>query len=340
MAHYFESGFFVREQAWHGLGTVLQNAPTTREAIVAAGLDWTVDTVPAMAQVDNDFLPIEDSRAVIRTIHQPDGSVRTEPLTTVGTVFEPLQNVDAFRFFDPILAEGNCTLEAAGSLKGGRHVWILARINDRPISVGSKADDIVCPYLLLSNAHDGTRNVTVAFTPIRVVCWNALSTANRMADKHTASTRKVRHTRKANVRLSDIRETIDLARRDFSSKALVWHELSKFALPDSNYARARIVQDYARLVFGNPAKIKEAQDKGEPLPEVRAEPHIWSLLETGPGAESAGRTAFGLYMAATHYADHEAGRTADSRLSSVWFGQGEDVRDRAEAEALKLVGVS
>ena len=40
MAHHFESGMFVREPAWYGLGTVLDEPPTVSEAIVEAGLDW------------------------------------------------------------------------------------------------------------------------------------------------------------------------------------------------------------------------------------------------------------------------------------------------------------
>jgi hypothetical protein len=43
MAHEFESGFFVKESAWHGLGKVVSEAPKSgAEAARLAGLDWTV----------------------------------------------------------------------------------------------------------------------------------------------------------------------------------------------------------------------------------------------------------------------------------------------------------
>ena len=38
MSHEFESGFLVQEPAWHRLGKVLENPPTTERAIVEAGL--------------------------------------------------------------------------------------------------------------------------------------------------------------------------------------------------------------------------------------------------------------------------------------------------------------
>ena len=62
MSHHFESGFFVRDKAWHGLGRVLENAPTdTAEAIHAAGLDWKVETQPVYAENNNYALDGGDS---------------------------------------------------------------------------------------------------------------------------------------------------------------------------------------------------------------------------------------------------------------------------------------
>lgn len=349
MAHYFESGFFVREKAWHGLGTVLQDAPTnTQEGIRLAGLDWQVELQPVFAHLsdgspqDGNTLPCPDAQAMVRHIHQRDGSVASDVLGVVGKRYEPLQNTDAFRWFDPLLADRDCVLEAAGSVKGGRHVWILARIGDTAAQVGRRNDDIAVPYLLLSNSHDGTRAVTVSFTPIRVVCWNTLSAAHRAADAAGSSARKVRHTKSAANTLHGIRETINLASRDFSAKALLWREMAKtdLARPQSPQL-ANIVQTYARLVFNPASVVDKARKSGTvaELPEVRAEKHLWQLLHKGPGAESAGITPFGLYMAATHYSDHVNGHNASTRLASTWFGAGVQTRERAETEALALAGM-
>lgn len=359
MAHYFESGFFVREAAWHGLGTVLQNAPNTREAIRLAGLDWQVNLAPVFAgpsvQAPNDdrkplhvrgedLITCHDARAMVRSIHLPNGDVRDDVLGIVGDRYTPLQNTDAFRWFDPLVADGDCSLEAAGSVKEGRNVWILAKINTKPLQVGRNPQDVAAAYLLLSNSHDGTRAVTVAFTPIRVVCWNTLSAANRAADadKEGASSRKVRHTRSAQNTLAGIRETINLESRNFAAKALLWRELSKADLaPRGTQQLARIVQGFTRAVFNPTETVEKARKEGRmsELPEVRAEPHIWELLHNGPGADSAGASPFGLYMAATHYSDHQNGHNANTRLASTWFGAGTKVRERAELAAMQLAGI-
>jgi phage/plasmid-like protein (TIGR03299 family) len=358
MAHFWESGFVVREQAWHGLATVLDKAPTTAEALRQSQLDWHVNLTPVFAMPGmapelaekngiaaaplSDALYCDDARAMVREIHQRDGTLRSDVLGMVGTRYCPLQNTDAFRWFDPLCADGSVELESAGSVKGGRHVWILARIATKPLQVGRKPEDVATPYLLLSNSHDGSRAVTVAFTPIRVVCWNTLSAANRQADKRGASSRKVRHTQAAANTLAGVRETISLEARNFEAKALLWRELAKtdVARPYSQEL-ARQVSRFARIVFGSPATVAKHKAEGTlaELPEVRAESHLWELVHKGPGADSAGVSPFGLYMAATHYSDHFNGHTAETRLASTWFGAGAQVRERAEVEALELAGM-
>ena len=324
MAHYFESGFFVRSRAWHGLGTVVQDAPTTADALRLAELDWPVETVPAFADIDGEHIPAPDARHVIRRRN----GFAPDILGTVGSRFEPLQNRDAFRWFDPLIGDGDMTLEAAGSVRDGRNVWILARVaNVDDVQVGRNAADIVSPYLLLSNAHDGSRAVTVTFTPIRVVCWNTLSAAHSRADSKGSGAVRIRHTASLTANLAALRDRIDIEARNFESKALVWNELAAADVTSSAAA-----ERYVRTVFGKP-------DENGDLPPVRAERHVAELFLDGPGADSAGRTWFGLYMAATHYIDHLRGRNESSRLASSWFGDGAELRAKAERVAVELAGV-
>ena len=37
-----ETMFYVREKPWHGLGTRVEEAPTSADALIYAGLDWEV----------------------------------------------------------------------------------------------------------------------------------------------------------------------------------------------------------------------------------------------------------------------------------------------------------
>lgn len=325
MSHEFESGFFVRKQAWHSLGTVLEDAPTdTREAIMAAGLDWTVETQPVYAERVNadgvERLDCNQHRALVRS---SDGSI----LSIMGDGYTPLQNVDAFKFFEPFLHEGDASLEAAGSLKEGKVVWVLAKMNggDAEVSKGDK----VLPYLLLSNSHNGSSAVRVAFTAIRVVCWNTLSAASSKT-KQTAA--KIRHTKNVQRNVKSVRNCIDLARQEFGAtmEVLGGMRSREIDIPQ--------LTGYVQELFGSPAKLAEiakAAADGVPLhmqPKVRGQDDIERLFFRGPGASLAGKTAYGAYNAVTHYLDHVRGSSADGRLHSTWFGQGAQVR----GDAMKL----
>lgn len=46
MAANVENMFYVRETPWHGLGTRVLTAPSSKEALQLAGLDWKVNQQP------------------------------------------------------------------------------------------------------------------------------------------------------------------------------------------------------------------------------------------------------------------------------------------------------
>ena len=163
-----ESMFYVREVPWHGLGTMVMEAPTSEEALRLAGLDWNV--IQCSIETE-DGVPIPGFKANIR---ETDEKV----LGVVTDRYKVVQNTDAFSFTDELLGEG-MTYETAGSLQEGRRTWMLAKLPQRYIISG----DEITPYLVFMNSHDGSGSIKVAMTPIRVVCMNtlnlALSTAKR-----------------------------------------------------------------------------------------------------------------------------------------------------------------
>jgi phage/plasmid-like protein (TIGR03299 family) len=168
MAANVETMFSVRETPWHGLGTIIQDAPDSREAIKLAGLDWKV--------VQSDIV-CKDTGLII---HGMKMNLRDSDKRMLGIVtdrYKIVQNEDAFAFTDALLGEG-VRYETAGSLISGRRVWMLARMEGRMIT-----DEKVDPYLVFTNSHDGTGAVRVAITPVRVVCQNTLNLALREADR-------------------------------------------------------------------------------------------------------------------------------------------------------------
>jgi phage/plasmid-like protein (TIGR03299 family) len=163
-----ETMFYTRTKPWHGLGTMVMEAPTSKQALELAGLDWRVVQKPIETA---DGILIPGFKANLR---ETDNQV----LGVVTDRYKVVQNEDAFAFTDELLGKG-ITYETAGSLQNGRRTWILARLPQQYIISG----DEITPYLVFMNSHDGTGAIKAAMTPVRVVCQNtlnlALSTAKR-----------------------------------------------------------------------------------------------------------------------------------------------------------------
>lgn len=163
-----ESMFYTREKPWHGLGTMVAEAPDSKRALELAGLGWSVFQ-KELTTVDG--IPVHGFKANLR-------STDNRVLGVVTDRYKIVQNEEAFAFTDALLGEG-VRYETAGSLQDGRRTWILAKLPQKYIISG----DEITPYLVFMNSHDGSGAIKAAMTPIRVVCMNtlnlALSTAKR-----------------------------------------------------------------------------------------------------------------------------------------------------------------
>ena len=236
MAHLVETMMYVGKTPWHGLGRPIpeEKKISVREAIVAAGLDWQVELRRVYTENPDGGANagILDHFAVCRT---SDNAF----LGIVGPDYEPLQNEEALEWFQPFLDSGSATLETAGSLNGGKQVWVLARIRDGNMDVSK--NDPVSHFILLSNAHDGSISVRVGFTPIRVVCNNTLTLAHQ---SKASMMLRVRHTIGMRYNLELVREIMNV----------VWHE---FSFTVEQYRRLRVrgidsagLERYIKIVFG------------------------------------------------------------------------------------------
>lgn len=316
MSHEFESGFFTQKPAWHGLGVVLHQPPSIEEAIKASGLTWEV-------KLDDLFLTegtLVTHKATTRQIEK-DGELVKQVLGVVGPAYRPLQNADAFKWFQPFVDSKEVTLEAAGSLREGKRVWILAKV------VGGTADilknDPVEQYVLLAHAHDGTLAIRVGFTTIRVVCQNTLSAA--VNDKDSSKLLRVRHTSRAITALDEVRKIMNLARTEFEATAEQFRFLAANGCDDATMRR------YVREVF---VPGKGNDEESSPRIVKAIEP----LFEAGIGAEKTRGTFWGAYNAVTQFLTHDRGKDKDARVDNQWFGDSAKLIDRAFSVALEMAG--
>lgn len=213
MAANVESMFYVREKPWHGLGIMVQNAPTSEDALRLAGLDWEVIQKNVIT-ADGD--PVAGFKANVR---DSDNSV----IGVVSEKYKVAQNREAFEFTDALLGEG-VRYETAGSLQNGRRVWILARLPHQYIING----DEIAPYLVFMNAHDGSGAIKVAMTPIRVVCQNTLNLALSTAKRSWSCN----HTGDISGKMEEARDTLVYAGRYMSELGKTFGKLGQIKLSD------------------------------------------------------------------------------------------------------------
>lgn len=174
-----------KQPAWHGLGTVIQEDIDPMQAMNVAGLDWKVGFPEHhVAKFGAIEVPIEKSRTLYR-LPKNDKETYIE-LGSHGVDFEPLQNEELFNLAYALGAE--VKVESAGSLFGGKKLWILLRGD----TFGIKNDEVV-KYMSIMNGHDGTLTLSALPTSVRIVCNNTLSMALR---EGTSKMFKVRHTKR------------------------------------------------------------------------------------------------------------------------------------------------
>ncbi len=316
MAHQIESMAYAGQEPWHKLGTkVSEEARQDYERfLIEAGLDWTVTRVSL--QTADLQEGVDDFAYAIRR------STDLKTLGVVGPRFEPLQNREAFEWFEPFVASGECRFETAGSLFGGARVWILAEIMRSPLVI--LPGDEVKKYLLLSHAHDGSLSVNAGVSAIRVVCNNTLS----MALGAKASLFKTRHTQKIHLRLETIREKIAEAEQAFSKVAESYRFLASRRVSEAK------VKTYVRSVMGLATEGKLSTKADNIVSAILT--RVYDGIGQVPQAEG---TWWSAYNGITEYLSHERGHSDENRLNSLWFGDSAIKNDTALEQALELAAV-
>ena len=224
MAANVESMFSTREKPWHGLGTIVAEAPTSKEALELAGLDWKVIQRKVYTEGGRQ---IPGCRVNIR---DRDGKI----LGVVGDRYRVVQNEEAFAFTDALLGEG-VRYETAGALQSGRRVWMLAKLPKEYIISGEQ----ISPYLVFCNSHDGSGAIRVAMTPVRVVCSNTLNLALSTAKRSWSA----RHTVSISGKLEEARETLLFAEHYMAELGKEICDLQKIRLSD------KAVMDYMKTLI-------------------------------------------------------------------------------------------
>ena len=307
-----ETMAYAGETPWHGLGVQVPSDLAPAQMLEKAGLDWTVQKIPAFADIGGYKTNVGWS-ALVRS---SDESV----LSVVSNDWNPVQNHEAFEFFHEYCATGDMEMHTAGSLRDGQIVWALAKIKD---SFELFKGDTVESYLLFTNPHKFGQSIDVRFTPIRVVCNNTLTLSlNQKAD------RVVKKSHRTEFDAAQVKEQLGIA----TDKLAKYKEMAAF-LGSKRYSEVNL-KEYFNRVFPVLAYNKEKGPQRKQL--SKSATRALDIIHTQPGAQFAEGSWWQAFNAVTFLTDHEIGRSADSRLQSAWFGANKNLKLKALETAVEF----
>ena len=307
MAHLVETMAYAGEVPWHGLGHKVPSDLSTDQMMQAAGLDWTVQKIPAFVKIEDESQAI-DAAALVRS---SDNKI----LDVVSSDWNPVQNQEAFDFFQDFVNAGDMEMHTAGSLKGGQIVWALAKIKDSFELFGG---DQVDSYMLFTNPHVYGQSLDIRFTPIRVVCNNTLTLS--LSQKNGTA-----------FKLSHRREFV----ADQAKQALgIAHaKLDEYKSMASWMGSKRYDNESIKTYFQDLFPSQGDKDSRNAIKALE-------VLELQPGAKFAEGSWWQAFNAVTYMTDHLMGRSNDARLQSAWFGVNKSLKNKALQLAIDMANAA
>ena len=312
---------YYGEVPWHGLGKQVPKGVTAAQMIRAADLDWQVELRPARGAREINRKK-EFSRYEVVRVPRPNTKETEVLLGIVTRRYQPLQNLEAFGFFDPIVGDHKAYFETAGALGEGERIWVMAKM---PAAMEIVRGDECFKYLLLSNTHSGDGSVIVKFTTVRVVCQNTLMLA--MQDGQKAY--RVRHSKQMQFKLNELAEFMAITQEVFLKAEEQFKRLAKVKMIEDR------LDHYFEAVFPRSDAQKKNGDK----------PLRWGYLreifETRKDLQLPGvrGTLWGAYNAIMWFEDYKQPQQEeqpDQRLDRTWFGGGAEMKLKALTKAAEL----
>lgn len=315
------SFFSVQQKAWHNLGQIVEDYPTSEEAIKHAGLDYQVIKAPLYTTGSGIIQTAAGIEIRDREIEVPDyfANIRSDNNAVLGVVgkdYHIVQNREAFSFFDAIVGSGEGILyETAGALGNGERIFITAKLPDY-IRVGN-GDDVTEKYIFLTTSHDGSGSITAAFTPIRIVCQNTLNASLRSMSNVV----RIKHTAGAKQRLEDAHKVMGLANTLSQQLEGIFNQWAKVSITD------REVKKLIQLALCPNKETLDLLKKGAEdelstvFKNTVQDAFSYAMMSDTQQMASTKGTLYGAYNAVTGYYQNVARYTSDeAKLKSIVIG--------------------
>ncbi len=322
----------------------VEDCKSSQEVMEKAKLDWLVDKCPMYA-----FMPAKDNGSdfdvddtkhnqsflentvegpkILRECPNAYGIFRTDyniPLGLVKERYEPVQNLDAFKFFDTAIGKNEAIWQTAGWFGNGQRIFVSAKLPDNILVNGDPVDN----YLVFTNSHDGSTGVKILFTPIRVVCQNTLNAAIRGAQNFVS----FRHTQSVHKNIDIAHEILGITRKQIEIVNEAYTQMAKVKIDDK-----KAIEIMANVVFSEAELLRLKQTNH--TPEQVAQRYYWAINDAelstqkvnilcnmvnyynmGPGQKEIMGTGWGVYGAITGYYSNVDNTEKEKRLETLLYG--------------------
>ena len=331
-----ESMAWTGEVPWHREGVKVDPNLTPQEMMIAASLDWTVSKRPGYTITTPEYgdggMELMQTPSSFFIVRDTDNSI----LSHCGPKYLPVQNEKIFEFFSEFTTAAQMSMETAGSLRGGKSIWALAKLAD---TFELPGEDQIGGYLLLHQPHEASHALTARYTQIRVVCNNTLQLAFSNGKAHFSMS----HIREFNADMAkQAAETLGLA----NDTSKLFRESAEF-LAKKKAPHANVLEYIGRIYQPDviEERLKNAQLKaegrkiGEEGPLIDQFNHttrnVVEALERAPGAllKSSAGTWWGALNAVTYVEDHMRG--GENRVYNSLIGDGSKRKEKAYKMAIE-----
>lgn len=318
---------YVGKPAWHGLGTVVENAPTTSEALKLAKMDFEVkksEPIDAWAGVGHMRTGPSKYRATIRTD-------TNEILGMVNETYKVVQNEELFKIADS-LGEG-AAVETAGTLKNGSQSYVLMNLENWAVN----GNDEMKSYMAIMNSHDGTLSLSSLPTDIRIVCANTLDWAITEGAKRML---KIRHSGDLDSKILGMKDAL----KEWKTNKITFRNAvktlgyTKWNVQDIQNFWLECYEMFEEPIARNPQTEKEEKNKTKAIATLSS----WTQTFDDESKELGGNNAWIAANAVTKWLQHKPYtrgrvRSAESSAGNKLIGTAAKNTSRVMKRALELV---
>lgn len=310
----------------------VENCKTAAEVMSAAGLDWQVAKCELVAKMPVHSDRPEDNGFIFGSnnyVECPNAfaTYRTDyniPLGIVKERYTPVQNVEAFTFFDNAIGKDKAIWQTAGFFGMGERIFVSAKLPKNILVQGDPVEN----YLVFTTSHDGSSGVKILFTPIRVICENTLNAAiatssNYVSFRHTKSVHGNLDIASEILGICDSRIVFLQEKFDFMRKTqikdedaqnifanVILTEDEQFKINQTGHTVGQIITRDWRAI----------QDAGISMKKVNILSEINNYYFSGIGQKEILGTAWGVYNAITGYYSNIDNSEGTKRMDSLLYG--------------------